>query len=80
MSVPPTPPLTPQPQIWCSIEEAAHVCRRSPKTIRNLLYRLELPRARLWIVRNRQRRRVVFLSPQTVAYLQRATLYGGKPR
>jgi hypothetical protein len=49
-------------------------CQRSPKTIRNLISRHQLPRKILWKVRRRKRLRVMFLSPQTVRTLQELTL------
>jgi hypothetical protein len=48
-------------------------------TIRNLVSKHQLPRRLLWEVRNRLRKRVMMLSPETVAYLQRITLHGERP-
>lgn len=77
---PARPLVTPQtPETWYTISEAAALCRRSPKTIENLISKHQLPRRLLWRTRNRLRRRIIFLSPQTVVFLQRVTLHGEDP-
>jgi Helix-turn-helix domain len=70
--------LSPQahPQTWFTIEEAASICKRTPKTILNLISQHQLPRRKLWVVRQRMRFRKIFVSPETVAYLQELTLHG----
>jgi hypothetical protein len=64
-----------RPEQWFSVAEAAHLCRRSPKTIENLVSRYQLPRRLGWEVKRRKRRRVVLLSPATVVELQSLTLW-----
>jgi hypothetical protein len=68
------------PLDWFTIDEAARICRRTPKTIRNLLSTWQLPRSQRWIVVNRLRRRITFLSPETVRWLQRVTFDGEDPQ
>jgi hypothetical protein len=67
-------PAASEPVQWFTVERAAELCQRSPKTIRNLISRHQLPRKILWKVRRRKRLRVMFLSPQTVRTLQELTL------
>jgi hypothetical protein len=67
------------PETWYSLEQAALMCERDPRTIANLLSRYQLPRQRLWVVRNRVRRRRLRLSPACVAFLQQITIRGVKP-
>ena len=69
-----------RPDEWFTVPEAAHTCRRTPKTIRNLVARYSLPHRRLWIVHRRHRYRVIMLSPTIVAWLQRVTLERKDPR
>jgi hypothetical protein len=69
-----------RPEEWFTVTEAAALCRRSPKTIDNLLSKHQLPRRLMWKTVRRLRRRVIFLAPPTVAYLQRITLYGESPQ
>lgn len=60
---------------WLDLDETAAKCRRSVGTIKNLISKHQLPVKRGWIVRNRQRRRIVLLHPSTVAKLQGMTLF-----
>lgn len=68
--------MTPgQPLVgWYTITEAAKACDRSPKTIRNLVSKHQLPRKLRWKVIRRRRQRVVWLAPETVWQLQQLTL------
>lgn len=68
-----------QPETWYTLEQAARLCERTPRTILNLISVHQLPRQRLWIVRHRIRRRRLRLSPAVVAYLQQITIKGQKP-
>ena len=63
-----------QPETWYTLEAAAQLCDRSPKTLANLISKYQLPRRLGWRARNRKRRRAVLLNPPTVAWLQRRTL------
>lgn len=74
-----TAPAPERPEDWFDLADAARLCKRSEKTMRNLVSEHQLPRRLLWRVRNRKRLRVIFLSPATVAYLQRITLHGDSP-
>lgn len=75
-----TPGTAQAPEQWFTLEEAATICRRTPKTLQNLISRHQLPRKASWFVQRRLRRRRILLSPSVVAYLQRVTLYGEDPR
>jgi len=59
---------------WYTILEAAKACERSPKTIRNLVSKHQLPRKLRWKVVRRRRQRVMWLSPETVLALQELTI------
>lgn len=59
---------------WFTLQRAAAECDRSEKTIRNLISKHQLPRLLRWSMRNRRRVRVVWISPETLAQLQRLTL------
>lgn len=74
-----SPPTPDRPEDWFDLDDAARQCKRSAKTMRNLISAHQLPRRLLWRVRHRKRFRVIYLSPATVAYLQRITLYGDSP-
>lgn len=63
-----------QPTEWRTIDQAAALCFRAPRTIQNLISKHQLPVRRGWFVHNRQRRRVILLAPQTVAQLQALTV------
>ncbi len=63
------------PLRWYSIIEAAAYCKRHPRTIENIISKLQLPTRRSWVVHRRLRRRVVLLSAQTVRRLQDETLF-----
>ena len=62
---------------WFTITQAAKACDRSPKTIANLISKYQLPR-RIGRQARWPRRRVVYLSPETVETLQRITMFGEK--
>jgi len=59
---------------WYTVEQAAMKCHRNPRTIRNLVSKHQLPRRLLWRVYNRKRKRVIFLSPETLTLLRKLTL------
>jgi hypothetical protein len=67
--------MSPAPaEDWRTVLEAAQFLKRSPKTIRNLVSKHQLPRK---IIRQgRARRRVMVLSASTVAQLQRLCWWG----
>ncbi len=69
-----------EPLEWFTVAEAAEKCRRSPRTIMNLVSLHQLPRRKGWLVRRRLRRRQVLLSPDVVRQLQMLTLFKGRPR
>lgn len=60
---------------WLDLDQAALKCRRSVGTIKNLISKHQLPVKKGWIVKNRQRRRIVLLAPTTVKKLQDLTLF-----
>jgi hypothetical protein len=61
-----------------TVEECAVICKRSPRTIRNLLSRFQLPRKTAWVVRNRHRQRCISLKPSVVLWLRRITFEGDR--
>jgi hypothetical protein len=66
-------------EVWYSVEDTAVLCKRRPQTIFNLVSKHQLPRRLGWKVKNRLRKRVMYLSPTTVDWLQRITLFGEDP-
>lgn len=74
-----SPTASPPLETWFTIEEAAHLCKRTPKTIKNLVSEHGLPRKLGWMIRHRQHRRRILLSNATVTYLQRLTIDGAPP-
>lgn len=68
-----------RPEEWFTIERAAELCERHPRTIRNLVSKHQLPRLLRWVVRRGKRRRVMRLSPETVWWLQQITAKGLPP-
>lgn len=59
----------PAEEVWLTVEETAALLHRSPKTIRNLISRHELPRRIIRV--GRSGRRVMLLSHRTRETLRR---------
>lgn len=53
----------PDEEVWLTVDETARLLRRQPKTIRNLVWKHELPRRIIRV--GRARRRVMVLSART---------------
>jgi hypothetical protein len=58
-----------QRQVLWNLEDAAHECDRSPKTLLNLISMHQLPLRRGWTTQRQTRRRKYTLSVRTVAIL-----------
>lgn len=69
-----------EPILWRTVEQTAELCYRAPRTIQNLISKHQLPVKRAWVVRNRIRRRILLLSPETIVKLQALTLFSEETR
>jgi hypothetical protein len=61
-----------------TVADCSVICRRSPKTIANLLSKHQLPRRTSWVIRNRHRQRAISVTATVAEWLMQITFLGDR--